>query len=339
MEGSGIYLRVGLLILVGIVLLVAVIWFLGGAQISHGVLFESYFRESVQGLEVGTTVKYRGVTVGRVTDIGLVSTEYGQGQPVDIERQTYRLVFVRYVIDPGKFGRMPDTEMAAKSGLRARLASQGLTGLTYIELDFVDPLQYPAETVPWTPKDSYIPSMPSTLSQVQDAAQQVLAKLNRIDIDKLSEQLTGLLADLRTELATGDVHTTLADADALLRTTREAVQAADLPALTADAKRTSRSVRDVLAGQDAQRLVANASRAAEQLAIVAARLPPFLAALQVTAQHAGNGAADVEQGLIPLLRDMQATAQNLREMTESLRRYPAQVLGGQPPPHSMEPAR
>jgi paraquat-inducible protein B len=339
MEGSGIYLRVGVLILGGVALLVSIIWFLGGAKISHGVLFESYFRESVQGMEVGSTVKYRGVTVGRVTDIGLVTTLYGQGRPIDIERQTYRLVFVRYVIDPGKFGRMPNTETAAKTGLRARLASQGLTGLTYIELDFVDPLQYPAESVPWTPRDTYIPSMPSTLSQVQDAAQQVLAKLNRVDIDKLADQVTALLGDVRTELATGDVHAVLAQADALLRTVKDTVKAADLPALTADAKRTSSSVRDVLAGPDVQRLIANASKAAEQLANTAARLQPLLASLQTTAQHAGNGTADVEQGLIPLLHDMQAVAQNLRELTESLRRYPAQVLDGQPPPHTPEPVR
>ena len=78
--------------------------------------------------------------------------------------------------------------------------------------------------------------------------------------------------------------------------------------------------------------------AADRLATAAAQLPALIASLQATAQRAGNGTADLEQGLVPLLRDMQATAQNLREMTESLRRYPAQVFG-QPPPRGTEPAR
>jgi hypothetical protein len=64
----------------------------------------------------------------------------------------------------------------------------------------------------------------------------------------------------------------------------------------------------------------------------------LIASVQATAQRAGNGTADLEQSLGPLLRDMQTTAQNLRELTESLRRYPAQVFGG-PPPRTPEPTR
>ena len=88
MRLSGIYLRVGLLILGGLALLVAMIWFLGGARISSGTLYESYFSELVQGLEVGAAVKYRGVTIGRVSEIGLVSAAYGQGEVIEKDAQT-----------------------------------------------------------------------------------------------------------------------------------------------------------------------------------------------------------------------------------------------------------
>jgi ABC-type transporter Mla subunit MlaD len=337
MEGRATYLRVGLLIVLGLVLLFALIWFLGGGRIRHGRQFESYFSESVQGLEIGAPVKYRGVTIGRVTDIGLVSAEYGLDQSIDPERQTYRLVFVRYEVDTSRIGRVPDTHTAVELGLRARLASQGITGLSYLELDFADPARYPAQGVPWTPKAEYIPSMPSTLSQVQDAAQQVLAKLNRVDIDALSTQLTGLLTDVRTELASGDVHNMLAEAIALLRNTNESVKAADFAGLTADLKRTSGAVRDTVQGEQMQRLLANAALAAERVANAANRLPALITSLQATAQRAGNGTSDFEQSLVPVLRDVQGVVQNLREMTESLRRYPAQILSS-PPPRT-EPGR
>lgn len=333
MQGRSVYFRIGLLLIGGGALLVALIWFLGGARISHGVLFESYFSETVQGLEVGAPVKYRGVTLGRVTEIGLVSAEYGRNQPIDIQRQTYRLVFVRYLIDPTKVGRLPDTAVAVQTGLRARLASQGITGLSYIELDFVDPARYPALDIPWEPKANNIPSMPSTLTQVQDAAQQVLSKLNNIDIEAVATSITGLVNDMRAELKSGDVRDTLARAETLLQTLNDAVRGADLPALSDDLKRTSGSMRDVLAGNDMRRLINNASAAVDRLSNVVAKLPPVIAGLQTTAQRAGNSTADVEQALIPLMRDLQATASNLRDVTESLRQNPAQVLS-QPPPRS-----
>lgn len=338
MFGRGIFLRVGLLIVGGVVLLVAMIWFLTGNQISGGTVFESYFSESVQGLEVGAAVKYRGVTIGRIADIGLVSAEYSGARPFDVTSNTYRLVFVRFVVDTAKIGKPPDVQQAVAVGLRARLASQGITGLSYLELDFVSPERYPAQVVPWQPKGTYIPSMPSTFTQVQDAAQQVLARLNRLDFDKLGNDLDALLVDLRSTLGQGDVHQTLQEATNLLRSTRDAVNAADLPALSADIRQTSTALRGTLQGEQLQKLIDNASLAAERLATATAKLPALFASVQATAQRAGNGTADLEQGLIPLLRDMQATAGNLREMTDSLRRYPAQVFG-QPPPRGTVPAR
>jgi ABC-type transporter Mla subunit MlaD len=338
MELRGVYLRVGLLIVGGVALLIALVWFLAGGEIKHGTLFESYFSESVQGLETGAAVKYRGVTIGRVTDIGLVSAEYGGGSSIEIKSQTYRLVFVRYELDATKIGQMPKTEEAVAQGLRARLASQGITGLSYLELDFVAPAQYPALSVPWQPKAQYIPSMPSTFLQVQDAAQQVLAKLNGVDVNRLASQLSELLADLQTNLASGDVHTVLAQTATTLRTINDALVAADLPGVAADIRQTSTALHDTLQGEQLQKLLSNAGLAADRFATAAAKLPPLIASVQATAQRAGNGTADVEQGLIPLLRDMQATAQNLREMSDALRRYPAQIFA-QPPPRSTGPGR
>src|SRR5262249_50068211 len=116
------------------------------------------------------------------------------------------------------------------------------------------------------------------------------------------------------------------------------IQAADLPGLTRDIRQTSVSLRGTLEGEPMQKLLANAGLAADRLATTAVRLPALIASAQTMVQRAGNGTADIEQRLVPLLRDIQATAQNLREMTESLRRYPAQVFA-QPPPRRTEPAR
>jgi ABC-type transporter Mla subunit MlaD len=339
MDGRGVYLRVGLLVVGGIALMAGLIWFLAGAKIMHGELFESYFSESVQGLEVGAAVRYRGVTIGRVTALGLVNAEYGgSGRSIEIARQTYRLVFVRFELDTTRIGRVRDTQASVALGLRVRLASQGITGISYLELDFVDPAHYPPQAVPWQPIAQYIPSMPSTFTQVQDAAQHVLAKLNSVDFDGLATQLNALLAELRDSFGHGDVHTTLVEAVELFRAINSSLRAADLPGLTAEIRESSVALRNTLQGAQMEKLLSNAGLAADRLASATTRLPALIESVQATAQRAGSGTADVERGLIPLLRDMQITAQNLREISESLRSYPGQVFS-QPPPRNPERAR
>ncbi len=43
---------------------------------------ETYLNESVQGLEVGSKVRYRGVVVGEVRRIGFTYNIYEQDQPM-----------------------------------------------------------------------------------------------------------------------------------------------------------------------------------------------------------------------------------------------------------------
>ena len=113
--------------------------------------------------------------------------------------------------------------------------------------------------------------MPGNFLQVQDAAQQVLAKLNAVDIAKLANQLSTLLTDAQADLASGDVHTMLANAATMLRTIDEAVRAADLPALTADIRHTSSALHDTLQGEQLQNLLTNAGLAADRFATAARR--------------------------------------------------------------------
>jgi ABC-type transporter Mla subunit MlaD len=334
------FFRVGVLVLAGIAMVIGLVWFFGGGEFSQGTVFESYFPESVQGLEVGAPVKYRGVTVGRVTDLGLVSAEYATHvTPDQLDRSTYRLVFVRFIVDTKRIGTVLTLSEAIKLGLRARLASQGITGLTYLELDFANPAQYPVIQVPWTPRYQYVPSMPSTLAQVQNAATQFLAKLNRIDIDTLARSTQGLLEDLQASLTRGDLHETLLRTTRLLQTLDEMARAADLPGLTADLRQTAASLRALAQNGDLHQTLANAAVMSDRLAEASARLTPLITQLQMTVRRVDSSTADVQQALVPILRDARDTAANLRDASEQLRRYPAQLLVGAPPPRPQEQGR
>ncbi|HUC17687.1 MAG TPA: MlaD family protein [Acetobacteraceae bacterium] len=342
MGGRGIFLRVGLLVLLGGGAIVGLVLFLSGNTFSNGVELETYFRESVQGLDVGAPVNYLGVTLGRVNEIGLVTAEYGQGMPLELRRSTYRLVFVRFVVNPRKIGRVltpDDIKRAVTAGLRARIASQGITGISYLALDFVDPEQYPAQQVPWNPAHPYIPSVPSTFAQVQSAAEALANQLQQINFKTIAAALLNLTQTLEKQLTNGDAHQTLAAATALLRSLQNAIDKTDLPALSASLRKTSDAADNIVASGQTRALLTNADRAASELAVAAHALPPLIAELSTTADRTSTVTAELERSMTGILANLQAAASNLRDTTDELRSYPAGTIFGGPPPRSRADGR
>ena len=76
------------MVLGSLLLLVGLVLALTGDRWHEGQAYETYFSESVQGLDVGAPVKYRGVTLGRVSHIGLVSAEYGATAEEQVDRKS-----------------------------------------------------------------------------------------------------------------------------------------------------------------------------------------------------------------------------------------------------------
>ena len=124
-----------------------------GIHVSHSatVMFHTYFDESVEGLDIGAPVSYRGVRIGRVAAI-------------DIARDR-RHIELRLEIN-GKDARR--LELATPpSTLRADLASQGITAIKFVDLDF-DSRGEPPEPLSFPPGPRYLPSRPSLLKRLGD---------------------------------------------------------------------------------------------------------------------------------------------------------------------------
>lgn len=335
MGSRAVYVRVGLLIVVGIAAVVALVLFLSGENLQNATEMETYFGESVQGLNVGAPVNYLGVTVGRVTSIGLVSAEYFRNAPANIRRGTYRMVVVRFGVSANRFGRSLTPERiadAVKAGFRTRIVTQGITGISYLALDFVNPQTFPPVQVPWAPRYPYIPSVPSTFSQVQSAAEQLANQLKDIDLRDIAASLLGLMQALQQELKGGQAYQTLSAMQTLLNHLNEAVDKADLPALASGIREDSAALSALLQSGKLEAIGNNADKAAAEIAGVTRTLPPLVTALSRTAQRTDTATADFERRMIPILRDLAATAANLRQTTDALRAYPAGVLFGGPPP-------
>ena len=338
-QARGLYLRVGSLVLAGLALAVGFVLFLTADRLGGNARqFETYIRESVQGLEVGSAVRYRGVSIGRISEIGLVSAEYRrpQGDPYGT---AFQLVYVRFAVDNSRIGETPNVEDAVKLGLRVRIAAQGITGVNYLELDFVDPQRFPPRTVPWEPRYPYVPAIPSTVAQVQSAAEQLLQKLQEADLPALLDNVIGLVGDLRGQVKDGDLAVTLREAAELMRTLRSAAASAVVPGMVAELQGTAADARKLLASREVAQALANTAAATADLRAAAARLPGSMNSLDASLRSARSATTDIQAELAPILRDLRAAVGNLRETTEQLRRYPSQAIFGAPPPAPSESRR
>jgi len=107
------YTLVGFAVLVGIFLMLAFsYWMLKPSEESATQKYLIYFNESVLGLNINAPVKYRGIEVGKVTDLRINPQNTEQVQvTVDILKTT-----------------------PIKENTVAKLTAQGITGLTYINL-------------------------------------------------------------------------------------------------------------------------------------------------------------------------------------------------------------
>jgi ABC-type transporter Mla subunit MlaD len=325
---------VGLLVLTALALGLGFLFFLTADAFRSrgGEMYETYFRESVQGLDVGSTVRFRGVQVGRVTQIGLVAATYRSAERQN-EGAAFRLVLVRFSLNRDQLGAELSIERSIANGLRARLSSQGITGVSYIELDFVDTQRYPIRAIPWEADYPVIPSMPSTTAQVQSAAEALMSRLEQIDLNGMLTNLSGLVTDLRTQLApTGTGGQVLTELAVLARSLRQSAEAADLPALATELRNTVAAAHAVIDSPELRQALREGSAAMTALRQASQRLPNTVGQLESALRGARGATLDTQAELVPLLRDLRAVTGNLRDVTEMLRRSPSQTLLGAPPP-------
>ena len=102
MSAQANFFKIGLFVIGGTVALVLLLLILGSGQLFQSkITMETYLNESVQGLEVGSKVRYRGVVVGEVRRIGFTYNVYEQDQPMPVR---LRYVMVEATILPRLIG-------------------------------------------------------------------------------------------------------------------------------------------------------------------------------------------------------------------------------------------
>ena len=322
------FFRLGLFIvgavIVGVIFVVA---FGAGYLLQPKVLMETYFDESVQGIDLGTAIRYRGVQVGQVSRIGFTYTDYEQDKPPAARKQ---YVLIEATLRPealtGRAGGI-DREVLETwiaNGLRVQMTAQGVTGLYYLELDYVDPRRNPPLPIDWQPDDVYIPSAPSAIGQIMSGAESLMRKLEQANLDEVMVNLNGLMLTLNSTLQALQADRLGNSAHQLLgevRGSNERLQAI----LGNPAWRTLPNDASAAMGS-ARRLLES-----EQLPATLARLRQTLESLDRAAARLDRALVSPERNLPAILENLRQTTENLRDVTETLRRSPSSVLFSDPP--------
>jgi phospholipid/cholesterol/gamma-HCH transport system substrate-binding protein/paraquat-inducible protein B len=315
MSDEARFVRVGTFVFGGIALAVVGVLVIGGGTFFRNpILFETVFEESVQGLEVGSPVKLRGVKIGTVHYIGLVADSYALDNSPNPAEEGNR-VLVRMDLDRSgemersRQERIENVKDLASKGLRLRLTPLGITGTSFIQADYVDPAKNPPMAISFDPETIYVPSAPSTISQLSSAAERLVSRIDKLDVERLLTNFDTLLVSLNDTLGKADVGGARQSVGELL----------------SDLRDTSGEARKAIAAADLRGVAQDARKSLDQVTETLLRVQRLLDA---------NG-----DDLAVTLDNLRVATENLREASETARAYPSFLLFGAPPKPVEAPAR
>jgi len=199
----------------------------------HETIIDKYvlnFKESVRGLTVGAPVDFRGIVVGEVSAI---NTHFDQAKkefsiPVEVNIYPERLISRDTSgVSNSRIssGRKEMADYLVSKGLRAQLRTASLlTGQLYIAIDFFPAA--PKASVDWSASIPLLPTVPGNLQGLQDSITSLVAKLDKIPFEGISNDLRKTLGDADTLVNT--INTDVApEAKATMASARETLALAN----------------------------------------------------------------------------------------------------------------
>ena len=338
--------------MVGAIFLIVlgVVTFGSGRFFRQSYEFVLFFDSSVNGLKIGAPVKVKGVEIGTVNNILLVLKEEPvAGVPmaamrevsapekpsipviieIDPEKLTSRGGSGEALTDPGEFDEL------IQQGLRGRLAMESLvTGLLYIDLDFIpgSPINMSA---PPGSKYREIPTLPTTLQEVETQVRDVMDTLQRVKLDllvnktiKTVQSIQRLVDSPEVMKAIRSLNTALTSVDKLVREVN-----AHVDPLGNKLQKITQKTEDTI--NDMQQLVRNMDNRVEPLTKSLEDASNAVRAAMVqgkkTLATADGLIAEDSQlfhGLTDALSELSRAARSVRVLADYLERNPNAIITG-----------
>lgn len=193
----GTFVGIGLLILIGAVLL-----FSNGKFFTKKINFCAFFDASLNGLDVGAPVKFKGVRVGIVESIEIIydddTDEASAAVLFSIDANLFQTV-------RGNRIRVDDYELfyheQISRGLAAKLSMESIvTGKLYVGLDYIknDQIRHMQDIS--MPQMRQMPTVATNLDEFMASFDAVMKRLSRVEFEKISKKIISVLDNVNKKI-------------------------------------------------------------------------------------------------------------------------------------------
>lgn len=307
---------VGLFVIIGFTFsVIAIIWIGMSHYFEKGIYYEAYFDESVQGLNVDSPVKYRGVSIGRVESISVAPDSTLIKTILKIESQ-----------------------MKQDMQVIAQLKSVGITGIMYVELDKKEDDEPDlSPKIIFNTEYPVIATKPSDIKQFIENVNDIFKQVNALDIAGLSKSLKSTVDEINIAVAalnTAELSSSILDSlkvwdNALASVDHTAASFNDLSISTG---RTVTSLNRILENNEKELADAIAglnksTKNAENLLFTGTEL----------IKNTDDNLYKLMMHLMVTLKNIERASENLNQTLEVIADQPSQLVFGQPvPPRKIE---
>jgi paraquat-inducible protein B len=304
--------KLGLFVLLGLALTVTAVVTLGASNWNEAsVRYVSYFDESVQGLELGSPVKFRGVSIGRVAVIGIAPDQ----RHVQVTSELTVTDLQRLSL-----GGPGESALSVHPDLRAQIAQAGITGVKFILIDYFDGSEEPPAALPFAVPPNFIPAAPSTLKGLESSVVKTADNFPQIaeDLRTTMARLNSIMVEVERAKLPDQAGQVLAQTTQTMKTLE-----GELAAL--DAGELSGAVRRSLAAFDGTtlRMTRLIDRLEREDGVLASAERSFALVGEVAR---GSGSLGPELELT--LREVRGAARSIHRFTDALERDPDMLLKG-----------
>ncbi len=301
--------KLGLFVVVGVMLFLVLMIVLGASSLKkESVAYETYFDESVQGLDVGSPVKFRGVTIGNVSAIDIAPDR--RHVKVVSAITVSELVSLKLVDTSQKARLLPfnlhrPVTLAVPEDLRMQLVSAGITGVKFISIDFFDVKDNPPPSLPFPVPPNYIPSAASTMKNLEDAVVRAVDRFPDIADQLLlvTTRVNHLLGVIDDEKIVEEAGATLRHASGLLAALQVSAKQADIGGLSSEARRAIGGMNLAIAHLDTLLTKVGSDKG-----------------LLMSAQRATDSIGDLAGGAKSIGTELGDTLRDIREAADSIQR-------------------